>query len=84
MALDTATGSELLAIRTRLKMLIRRLVGRIDVMYGIQGRLRFCRLTVQLSNGEVRVIHSARNGVEYNHVEDALGTTEVWRLRITA
>ena len=81
-ALDTAEGAELLTVRTRLKMLIRRLVARIDVMYGVQGRLRYCRLTVKLSNGEVRVIHLARNGVEYNHVEDSEGTTEVWRFKV--
>ena len=81
-ALDAATGPELLTLRTRLKMLIRRLVARVDVAYGVQGRLRFARLTVKLTNKEVRDITLASKGVEYNHVQDSEGTTDVWRLKV--
>jgi DNA invertase Pin-like site-specific DNA recombinase len=83
-ALETAQGDELLSLRTRLKMLIRRLVASVDVFFGVQGKLRFCRMVVRLTNGEVRDITLAGKKVEYNHVQDKDGTTEVWRVKVTA
>lgn len=88
-ALDNATGDELLRLRTRLKMLIRRLVSRIDVLYEVRGRMRSCTLTVRLTNGESRVIHLA-NAVltraghrgEFNSVHGPEGTTEVIRFKV--
>lgn len=83
-ALETATGDELLTLRTRLKMLVRRLVSRIDVFFGVRDDAKAAVLTVKLANGEDRtvIVTATKNRrVEYNHVTDKSGTTEVWRLR---
>jgi DNA invertase Pin-like site-specific DNA recombinase len=90
--LDKAKGEELLELRTRLKMLIRRLVTRIDVAYGVTEKgAKTCRLTIHLDRGEKRVIQFGQQKVIFGkkpatveavHVCDTNEyAQEVWRVK---
>jgi DNA invertase Pin-like site-specific DNA recombinase len=84
LALEKATGDDLLQLRSKLKAAIRRLVARVDCTFLQRAGGKVCTLVVSLTNGEVRNIvltESKRKKVGYAHVCDGAGTTEVWTVR---